>query len=160
MWKGYGVTEDGIFRQSGSTTGSSGGSAQSPPKHEALKFYGSIVIFIIILLSLAYVVDIVFFPTSGEYREGVVFGSLSYVETDDSCGAWLYCYTYLEFYNQSSWWFGNPVNFVHTLDLGKVYGFYYDSVEMPAGIMGNPDYWDLNLYKIVDCENNVLWEKK
>lgn len=96
---------------------------------------------------------------SGEYREGVVFGKLAYAETDDSCGAWLYCYTYLDFYNQSDWRFCNPVGFVHTLELDRIYGFYYNSVSVPPGIRGNPSYWDINIVKIVDHDNNILWRE-
>lgn len=126
-----------------------------PPKKSMLK---NIVILIIVTICLITLSTIMNTP-SGEYREGVVFGKLAYVETDDNCGAWIWCYTYLEFYNQSAWRFVYPVDFVHTLELDKIYGFYYNSVSVMAGLSCNPDFWDINLIKIVDHENNILWRE-
>jgi len=146
------VREDG--EKNGGGSGISSQSAQ-PPLLAKYKTFIYLVIFVFIIIILS-----IFMNTpSGEYREGVVFGKLAYVETDDSCGAWLYCYTYLEFYNQSNWRFVYPVDFVHTLELDRIYGFYYNSVSVGAGISGNPDYWDINLVKIVDHENNILWRE-
>lgn len=149
------VREDGVFIGSGDK------SSAPPPLKKNKKTIILSILFVILVILMAFCIKTLFEiidPIGGEYKSGVVFGRLEYVETDDSCGAWIYCYTYIDFYNQSSWRFCNPVDFVHTLETGEIYGFYYNSVITGGGISGwGNSFWDLNLQKIVDNENNVLW---
>jgi len=111
----------------------------------------------------------VIFPISnvnvdGEFEEGWVYGVFEEYEISEPVCCSYHGSTEIKLEGQGWLWFHYNCEYImeDNLEEGKVYGFYYTSSEVQYAItreFGEPQgRWLPYIDKIVDCENNVLWE--
>lgn len=116
-------------------------------------FVGSLVLF------TGYYFTQVYCPYN--FRGGVkgVICELEDYDIDYSCGASIYCYTYLKCHGLGTLYFEiGEEEFLDIFEINKTYVVYYTEQEFPSGTTTGDYYWAKVIVKICNTDGSILWE--
>jgi len=122
-----------------------------------ITLFAGVVGVVTIILLIQFILPLPGNQVDGEFEEGVIFGVFEKYKLQEPVCCSYYGATEIKLQNHSWLWFHYDIDYVKNLEPGKVYGFYYTSSEVEYAT--NPgSRWLPYIDKIVDCEDNVMWE--